>query len=66
MPYKQQGCALMIGVAVLWSFSSSFDKVGLLHSHSNLVYLALNRIAMAIPCAGYLLVYAPDAFGQFW
>ena len=56
----------MIGVAVLWAFCYSFDKIGLLHSHSNAVYLALNRLAIGVPCLVYLVVKTPAALGQYW
>lgn len=63
LPVREQGSALMMGVAVLWSFTSSFDKIGLLHSHSNTVYLALNRLVMGVPSLAYLVWKVPDALG---
>jgi len=54
---------MMLGVAMLWSVTSSLDKLGVMWAPSIWVYMALQRLTMTlISCAG-LLAVSPSSFG---
>lgn len=55
---KEPGILLMVGVAALFSITSSVDKLGVLNAPSVSIYLAFQRLIMGLASMAYLLARA--------
>ncbi|CAI7783698.1 unnamed protein product [Closterium sp. NIES-53] len=59
---RHEGPMLMMGCAVLLSFTNGCDKLGVHHSPSVVVFAGLQRLFMAVPPMLYLAATRPSAF----
>ncbi|CAI6000828.1 unnamed protein product [Closterium sp. NIES-64] len=59
---RHEGPLLMMGCAVLLSFTNGCDKLGVHHSPSVVVFAGLQRLFMAVPPVLYLAATRPSAF----
>jgi hypothetical protein len=58
-----KGSVIMVLVAVLWSLTSTFDKMGMAASPTVAAYLAVQRAMTGVPCILWLLFKDISAFG---